>query len=323
MKKKVWILTDSRAGSNNQIKGVADFLDKERYEVEEKSLEYNVFSKLPNCLQGRCLIGLKQGSKAKLKEPYPDIAMAASRRLSPVLRWIKKQSSGKCKIIQLLYPGFSGHQEFDIIAVPEHDRAKISGANIIYTTGSPHRISKEKLAQAKQEWQNAFSDLPRPLTAVIIGGKIKGKGFMLENAIDFAQHIKRFHNKIGGSLLITDSRRTGALAEKQMMEILKDIPSYKYLWGSTEQNPYMGYLASSDYIIVSGDSVSMCCEACGSGKPVYIYQGKNWLTPKHRRFVKSLCESGYANLLEKGEYDFHPQKTLNPATTIAEAIEKL
>ena len=27
-----------------------------------------------------------------------------------------------------------------------------------------------------------------------------------------------------------------------------------------EENPYMGYLACSDNIIVTGDSVSMCCD---------------------------------------------------------------
>ena len=57
--------------------------------------------------------------------------MAGSRRLAPVLRWLKYQSRGKCKIVQLLYPGFWGRLDFDIISVPEHDRNKISGENVI------------------------------------------------------------------------------------------------------------------------------------------------------------------------------------------------
>ena len=321
--KKVWILTDSRAGSNNQIRGIADLLNPSIYKVEEKNIEYNMLFGLPNFLRGRSLLGLTPASKAKLKGNFPDIAMAGSRRLAPVLRWLKYQSRGKCKIVQLLYPGFWGRLDFDIISVPEHDRNKISGENVIYTIGSPHRITPEKLQQTKAEWQNAFSDLPRPLTAVIIGGKIKGKGFSLENAVDFAQNIKAFQAQKGGSLLITDSHRTGKEAENKMLEILKDIPSYKYLWGSHEKNPYMGYLACADNIIVSGDSVSMCCEACGTGKPVYIYSGTNWLTPKHLRFVKSLIDSGHAASLEEGQYTFSGGKNLNPAAELVKAIENL
>ena len=200
---------------------------------------------------------------------------------------------------------------------------KISGENVIYTVGSPHRITAEKLQKSKEEWQNAFSDLPRPLTAVIIGGKIKGKGFSVENAIDFAEKIKNFQQKKGGSLLITDSHRTGKEAENKMLEILKDIPSYKYLWGSHEKNPYMGYLACADNIIVSGDSVSMCCEACGAGKPVYIYSGTNWLTPKHQRFVDSLIDSNHAASLEKGQYSLTAGEKFNPAAELVKAIENL
>lgn len=321
--KKVWILTDSRAGSNNQIRGIADFLPSSNYEIEEKNIEYNMFSALPNFLRWRSLIGVSTLSKAKINGNFPDIAMAASRRLAPVLRWIKYQSRGKCKIVQLLYPGFCGRLDFDIISVPEHDRNKISGENVIYTVGSPHRITAEKLQKSKEEWQNAFSDLPRPLTAVIIGGKIKGKGFSVENAIDFAEKIKNFQQKKGGSLLITDSHRTGKEAENKMLEILKDIPSYKYLWGSHEKNPYMGYLACADNIIVSGDSVSMCCEACGAGKPVYIYSGTNWLTPKHQRFVDSLIDSNHAASLEKGQYSLTAGEKFNPAAELVKAIENL
>ena len=37
-----------------------------------------------------------------------------------------------------------------------------------------------------------------------------------------------------------------------------------------KDNPIMGFYACADRIIVTGDSVSMACEACGSGKPVLV-----------------------------------------------------
>ena len=108
------------------------------------------------------------------------------------------------------------------------------------------------------------------------------------------------------------------------MEQLQDIPQFAYLWGDTSENPYSGFLACADNIIVTGDSVSMCCEATGTGKPIYLFSGKNWLTPKHQRFVASLCNTGCAALLDTSSVaDFKPNKSVNAAAEVAELIAKL
>ena len=73
-----------------------------------------------------------------------------------------------------------------------------------------------------------------------------------------------------------------------------------------------------------GDSVSMACEACGTNKPVFIFSGKNWLTAKHLRFVKSLIDGKYAaDIDDKNIADFKPIKALNPSIETAEKIKKL
>ncbi len=323
MKKRVWILTDDRMGSNNQVRGIAEHLDSEKYESEEKPLKYTKLAALPNVFRGRSLIGLANESKEGISKDFPDIILSGSRRAAPIARWIKKKSGGKAKIIQLLYPGFFGRQDFEIIAVPKHDKDKIKGKNVMYTTGSPHRITKEKLSEAKEQWQPHFAGLKAPYTAVIIGGSIKGKAFSLENAFALGRAVRSFAEKVGGSLLITDSKRTGKEAEAVIMNEFKDFSKHTYLWGDKSENPYMGYLACADRIIVTGDSVSMCCEACGTGKPVYIFCGEGWLTPKHIRFVKSLTDGGYACYLEDENTEFEPKATLNPAKDIAKKIEQL
>ncbi|RMD60849.1 MAG: hypothetical protein D6826_11390, partial [Alphaproteobacteria bacterium] len=38
-----------------------------------------------------------------------------------------------------------------------------------------------------------------------------------------------------------------------------------------EENPYLGYLALADVLVVTGESESMLSEAAATGKPVYIY----------------------------------------------------
>lgn len=323
MKKRVWVLTDDRMGSNNQVRGIAEQLNPEKYDIEEKTINYTKWAGLPNFIRGRSLLGLKKESKEGISKNFPDIILSGSRRTAPIARWIKKNSGGKSCIIQLLFPGFWGRKDFTIIAVPEHDKEKIKGKNVMYTTGSPHRITKEKLKDAKEKWQSSFNKLATPYTSVIIGGRIKNKEFSEKNAKELGRVIKNFNRQVGGSLLITDSKRTGAVAERTIMQALKNIPQHAFLWGDKSENPYMGYLAYADKIIVTGDSVSMCCEACGTGKPVYIFRGKGWLTPKHERFIKSLVEGGYASYIEDNKLDFRPRATLNPAKDIAERIEKL
>lgn len=89
-----------------------------------------------------------------------------------------------------------------------------------------------------------------------------------------ADAILNVHNQVSGSILITSSRRTGKEAEDIIMKKIGHIPAYTYLWGEKKDNPIMGFYACADRIIVTGDSVSMACEACGSGKPVLVSAAK-------------------------------------------------
>ena len=41
MKKIIWFLMDNRMGSVGQAKGIIQALDKERYEIVEKKIDYN------------------------------------------------------------------------------------------------------------------------------------------------------------------------------------------------------------------------------------------------------------------------------------------
>lgn len=322
MKKILWVLLDSRMGSVGQARGVINFLDKDKFEIIEKNLEYTKLSGLPNFLRGKTLVGLVPQSKKQIISPFPDLVLSTSRRTVPVARYIKKQNRNT-KLIQLMHPGKTGLKEFDLALVPEHDKNKKTYPNIRYIVGAPHRISEEIISDAKQKWLPEFESLPKPLTAVIVGGAIKKKGFSLDNATDLANKVRMLKEKTGGSVLITTSRRTGEKAEKAIIDTLKDIPAHTFLWGEKKENPYMGYLACADNIVVTGDSVSMCCEACGTNKPVFVFTGKKWLTRKHIRFVASLYKNGYAVALKERNLEFKPKKALNAAVDAAKLIELL
>jgi mitochondrial fission protein ELM1 len=322
MKKNVWILLDNRIGSRHQAEGIAHYLDTNKFNVIEKEIEYNKWSALPNLLRGNTLIGTTKKTKQTINNSFPDIVLSSSRRTAPIARWIKKQSP-QTKLIQLLHIGKTGIKDFSLIFVPEHDQHKFKAENIIYTIGSPHFVTDEKLATAKTEWMEQFSHLPKPITALIIGGSIKKHPFSLDNALQLAQATKQLKEKEGGSLLITTSRRTGVEAQNLIMENLKDIPHYAYLWGAEGKNPYLGFLSCADNLIVTGDSVSMCCEATATQKPLRIFTGSNWLTDKHIRFVQSLYQQKVAQDIFSQESSVTQQTKLNIAKEIADKISEL
>lgn len=322
MKKVLWILIDNRMGSVGQARGIAKHLNQEHFEIIEKKIDYTKLSGLPNFVRGKSLLGLTSESKKALCAPWPDMVLSISRRTVPVARYIKKHNPAT-KLIQIMHPGETGLDEFSLVLLPEHDKDKPFHKSFRYLVGAPHRVTADVLAEAKEKWIAVFNNLPKPLTAVIIGGTIKDRPFTLQNARNLAEKIVDFKKKIGGSVLITTSRRTGKEAQELIMNMLKDIPSHTFLWGDKSENPYLGYLAVADNIIVTGDSVSMSSEACGTNKPVFVFEGESWLTKKHYRFIHALYENHYAAPLDSRYLKFKPTSSLNAAVDAAREIERL
>ncbi len=321
MKKTIWILLDNRNGSRNPAKGIANQFNKDKFEIIEKDLTYTKYSCLPNLIRSKSLLGLDSTSKNIICQPFPDFVISSSRRTAPIARYIKKQNY-TTKLFQLGHIGRVGVKDFTMCFAPEHDKHKFKAPNISYTVGCAHLVTKEKLLSAQQEWEEKFTHLPKPLTAVIIGGSIKNKPFTKENATKLSEAIYKLKSKDKGSILLTTSRRTGKEAEDIIVNHLKDIPQYNFLWGSKDKNPFFGFLSCADNIIVTGDSISMCCETTSTSKKVMIFTGHDWLTKKHHNFVKSLYKSKYAiDLLNPNIDNFNPSKsTLNVAKQIADTI---
>lgn len=320
----VWVLTDDRPGNNAQVLGVAQALGQP---IQEKSLRYSTFARLPNLLRGATLAGVSEDSRAPLSAPWPDLVIAAGRRSAPVVRWIKGQSGGKTKLVQLMFPGRAGRRDFDLIVVPEHDdNAAVEGwPNVLSIVGAPSLITPSLLEDEAVRWRDRFDSLPRPYMALIVGGATRRRPFSREQASELGAQVSRLAKASGGSVLLTTSRRTGREAEQALIQSIPE-PRSTFLWGQAGENPYLGYLALADAIIVTGDSVAMCAEACATETPVYIHAPHGSVSAKHARLHQRLYDLGHARPLadigEEGLKDWsHP--SLNPAHDIAESIKRL
>lgn len=292
----IWVLADDRAGNRAQCLGVADRLGIP-YEIKE--IRYTSLVYLPNILRGKSLRGIDRASARALRAPWPDMIIAAGRRIAPVARWIKRQSP-KTKLVQLMWPD-AGAVDFDCIILPSHDREHKDAPNVLRVLGAPHRITPQVMSAAAELWRSRLEALPNPRIAVLVGGSTKHGAFTDADFHRLGALAKTLATGEHGSIMLTTSRRTGAIGEKILLEHLGAIPHHAHCWGTPKEsdNPYLGYLALADAIVVTADSISMCSEACATYKPVFIYQPLS-LSSKHKRFVNTLIATGYAYPLEEG-----------------------
>lgn len=317
----IWVLADERVGNVNQCLGVAEALG---FPFIRKNIVYNAFSSLPNWLQGASMIGIDRQKSDPLTAPYPDIIIAAGRRTVPLARYIKKQTGGKCFITQLMWPGFP-IDGLDLIAIPGHDTPPAlpadSKSTVITTVGAAHRVTPERLTTEHTKWAEKFSDFPTPRTAVLIGGTTKDNKFTINHMHQFGEQISQLAKTANGSLLVSTSRRT----DKDMVVALREsitAPCYFHEWTPEGENPYFGFLANSDAIIATGDSMSMCSEACATGKPVYIFSPGDITSVKHQRLHEQLYRLGFAkafNGTAEAPWEYTP---LFVAQDIAHAIKE-
>jgi mitochondrial fission protein ELM1 len=281
----VWGIVDDRTGHTGQVLGVVTKLGTP-YLI--KNMRYNRLAALPNALLGAGLKHIDASLSAPIAPPWPKLVVAAGRRLVPVLNYIKAQSP-TTRIVYLMWPG--GSHQFDLLAVPEHD-VVAPATNLITTTAPLHSVTSEMLATARAVWEPQFVHLPKPWVAVCLGGPTKHTSYHYR---DWEAMLKRAEALAGegGSLLITSSRRTPEEA-LNIMKRLSARPSLMYSYEAGKDNPYFGFLACVDAIVVSGDSLSMCAEAASSGKPLYIFAPESVTPEKHKRLHRALFQKELA-----------------------------
>ena len=300
MTKSIWILADDRPGHVAQSIGLAEKLGAP-YEI--KKLEFNFLAQLPNQLLYNFTAGLTVSCKNKIKGPYPDLVIATGRKTAPVAQHIKNKSEGKTKIIQIMHPDMKGLAAFDLICLPKHDRHELK-SNFLEIIGAPNKITPKFLAQNRARYLDKYKKLGERKIALIVGGATKRRVFTAEMAQKLGKEINEVAVQEQAGLLITTSRRTGVEATKALLNEITQ-PAIVYCWGDEGENPYFAFLACADKIIVTGDSVSMCGEACSTGKPVYIYAPKEMVSAKHQRMVMSFIQGHHAFLFDgncqKGE----------------------
>ncbi len=305
-----WIITEGHAGTENQCLGVVSALG---ITPEIKRIRLRQPWKMLSPYIGfECTLTFAGDS---LEPPWPDLVIASGRKSIAAVRYIKARSGGRTFAVQIQDPRIS-YKTFDLIAVPEHDPAR--GDNVVVTSAAPNRVSPDYLAGAREKFAPLLAPLPAPRVAVLIGGSSKSHTITPKTLRGLVKKLRPMITEKTHGLMVSASRRTGQANNNFLRKYVKG--GNVFLWSGVEPNPYYGFLAWADFIIVTADSVSMISEAATTGKPVYIEPldgGSKRLDQMH----KNLLEKGIVRIFD-GRLENYSYEPLNDASRIAEEIRK-
>jgi mitochondrial fission protein ELM1 len=257
-----------KAGDNSQITALAEALG---WPYEVRHMVYRKTELITNLFAGPTLMGLIKEKSDPLEPPWPELIISAGRRNEPLVRWIQQQAGGRDKV-KLVHVGrpWAVHENFDLIVTTPQYRLP-DKPNILHNETPLHRVTAERLATAAAEWGPRLAHLPRPYVALVLGGQAGPYNFDRENGALLGWQASRMAEELGGSLLVTSSARTPAKAMDALEATIR-VPAHIYRWTKdATENPYFGYLALADRIIVTCDSMSMLTEAIVTRRPVYIF----------------------------------------------------
>lgn len=258
-----WIVTDGVAGNERQARALAQAM-----QVEADVL-YAGLSGPWAWFAPRLHAGLRFGVDAALRRrlhaPWPALAIGCGRDGALLTRWLRRASGSKTFTVQILDPRIDP-KHFDLVVAPRHDA--LEGSNVIQTIGALNPVDEVWLANGLAHLPT-LAQLPRPRMTVLIGGPRCGLDMTDAWFEAFVVRVNALATRDGGSLLVSTSRRTPERWRRRARESLR--ATCVHFWNGPEdgENPYPGYLAAADTIVVTPDSVNMLSEACATGKPVF------------------------------------------------------
>lgn len=266
MAPRTWVILGDKRGDNGQVETIVDALS---WPVERKYVHMKPKYVLGKPRYRPSLDHLDLERSDPLEAPWPDLILTVGRRPSMAALWVRKQSGKRTKIVLVGKP--SGHMlDFSlVIASAENQMPPLH--NFLPTTLPLMRVSPGDVAADAAAWQSRFAELPRPLIALLIGGKTNPFIMNRKVARELVASARWVIDELGGTPYVTTSRRTTA----EVVEVLRrDLPpeAVFYEWSAdSQENPYRALLGSCDGFIVTADSVSMMVEVIYLHKALAIF----------------------------------------------------
>jgi hypothetical protein len=259
-----WLLLGDKLGDNAQAEIIAERLG---WPIETRRLFFHepyIYGK-PRFKPS--LYHVDPARSDRLEAPWPDYILTIGRRPSMAALWVQAESGGRTKLILIGRPK-RWLDRFSLIIAPAQYRLP-DRDNVLHLDLPLMRGNQAAIEAAGEAWQNRLADLPRPLTALLVGGQTKPFLFDGPVAEDLAERTVAQID--GGSLYVTTSRRTPAAVTDTLEQVMAGQARF-FRWApDAPDNPYLALLALADRFIVTGDSISMMIEVARLAKPLAIF----------------------------------------------------
>jgi mitochondrial fission protein ELM1 len=262
----VWFMTTGEAGYRTQARGLARAIAPDARELVIGLRP--PWRWLPGALAPFALAGLDP-ARDRPAPPWPDLLVTCGRRAATVSIAIRRASSGRTLTAHVQNP-LTDLAAFDLVVAAAHD--EISGPNVISLPTALHDVTPERLAAAAEAWRARLAPDGRPLLGVLLGGSTRRAPFTAARADLLLAGLARVRAASGARLAVTPSRRTPEAVRARISQALAGDPD-AYVWDLDGDNPYLGILALSARLVVTGDSVSMVSEALATPAGVEIFGG--------------------------------------------------
>jgi mitochondrial fission protein ELM1 len=260
-----WLISDGIAGNDRQVQALASAMGLAS-SVRRIDLRTPWRWVAPHLVSGAGL-ALAPAQRREFVPPWPHFAIGCGRRAALITRALRTWSGGATFTVQILDPRIDAAL-FDAVIAPQHDG--LEGANVTRTLGALNPVDDAWLARAALEF-STLQQLPQPRTALLVGGPRRELVLDAGWLDGLVARLEELLARDGGSLMIAPSRRTPPNWAARLRGAFHNGCVHTWSGAQDGANPYAGYLAHADRIVVTPDSVNMLSEACATGKPVLTW----------------------------------------------------
>lgn len=283
---KVLILTDGKAGHENQSKAFARALgcEFELVEVHFKSKFHKLLSYLFDKIGIRTFTLLDPNAQTLKRSNAYSAVIGTGSGTFYAAKAMAKKLGVKCGVV--LYPRGYDIGSFDCVLAPAFDRPK-SAANVIEIPANLVANDEAFYEKGVETFRERTAVVPE--IAVIIGGPNKCSTL----TADWMRARLDEIFKMSGVKAVTTSRRTPSDVEA----VVDSYPwDYRLLYSRDHFNPIPAFVKLAKRLYVTAESTGMLSEACTFGTAeVAVLDNLNPGPHKFRRFVEDLRRGGYVD----------------------------
>lgn len=299
----VLILSDGKLGHLKQSLAFLSILKEENIEIAYKIIKFKYRSKLARTLADifaffapKSWLGyrhcfsflINDDARKEIDATYADIVVSTASFAASLNKIVAVYLGAKS--VSILRPNIPLNR-FDLAIMPKHDRVYSSSSVIIKGA----LVYPQDLESKARQCQDKFKLTSNKKIALFIGGVLTDEEEFLVNLDTFLHNLKEFSLQNNYKILASASRRTPKKADELIAKHLDGFENTEAIVYPNQQNydfVFEGFCFLSDFVFVSGESISMVSEVISAKKPCSCVNLEN-LDYKRKIFHESLDREVY------------------------------